>query len=62
MGLTAGSDENGTLWLFVGTDPGYEGFTTQYIDSLDVTLTPTGNPAPIDQLRDELPDELPADE
>jgi len=41
LGLTATTDEAGVLWLFMGTDSGYEGFTTQFYDELQVTLTPT---------------------
>lgn len=38
--LTGTTDGDGTLWLFMGTDSGYAGFTTQFYDQLDVTLTP----------------------
>jgi hypothetical protein len=38
--LTGTTDAEGTLWLFMGTDSGYAGFTTQFYDQLDVTLTP----------------------
>ena len=37
--LTGTTDADGTLWLFMGTDSGYAGFTTQFYDALDVTLT-----------------------
>lgn len=36
--VSAGDD--GTLWLFVGTDSGFEGHTSIYYDRIDVTLTP----------------------
>lgn len=36
FGATAGSQ--GTLWLLVGTDSGYEGKTTIYINRIDVEL------------------------
>jgi hypothetical protein len=38
--LTGTTDAEGSLWLFMGTDSGYAGFTTQFYDQLDVTLTP----------------------
>ena len=38
--LSGTTDAEGTLWLFMGTDSGYAGFTTQFYDQLDVTLTP----------------------
>lgn len=38
--LTGTTDPAGTLWLFMGTDSGYAGFTSQFYDQLDVTLTP----------------------
>lgn len=38
--LTGTTDTEGTLWLFMGTDSGYAGFTAQFYDQLDVTLTP----------------------
>ena len=34
------TDADGGLWLFVGTDSGYAGFTTQFFDAIEVTLTP----------------------
>lgn len=34
------TDENGNLWLLVGTDSGFEGVTTMYYQSITVTLTP----------------------
>jgi len=40
LGLTGSTDPDGTLWLFMGTDSGYAGFTTQFYDALEVTLTP----------------------
>ncbi len=38
--LAGTSDADGGLWLFVGTDSGYAGFTTQFFDAIEVTLTP----------------------
>ena len=38
--LSSTSDGEGGLWLFVGTDSGYAGFTTQFFDAIEVTLTP----------------------
>jgi hypothetical protein len=37
----------GELWLIVGTDSGYEGFTALYYQRIDVTLTPVTQQAPI---------------
>ena len=34
--------DDGTMWLFVGTDSGFEGRTSLYYDRIEVTLTPTG--------------------
>ena len=45
LGLTATTDEDGALWLFVGTDSEYAGFTVIYFDKLDVTLTPVDSEA-----------------
>lgn len=36
------SDEQGNLWIFVGTDSGFEGETTLYYTQIDVTLIPAG--------------------
>lgn len=36
--LTVNSDANGELWIFVGTDSGFEGTTTLYYTSINVTL------------------------
>lgn len=35
--------EDGSLWLFVGTDSGFAGRTSIYYDRIEVTLTPTAN-------------------
>ena len=35
------ASEDGTLWLLVGTDSGFEGRTSIYYDVIDVTLTRT---------------------
>jgi streptogramin lyase len=34
--LTVTADENGGLWLFVGTDSGFEGRTELYYDSIEI--------------------------
>jgi len=34
--------EDGSLWLFVGTDSGFEGRTSIYYDRIEVTFTPAG--------------------
>ncbi|MFO7611385.1 MAG: hypothetical protein R6W99_02700 [Clostridia bacterium] len=36
--LKAVSDENGTLWIFLGTDSGFEGRTTLYYNSIAISL------------------------
>ncbi|MFD3002916.1 hypothetical protein ACFS7Z_21295 [Pontibacter toksunensis] len=33
------TDSNGSLWLIVGTDSGFEGTTTLYYNTIEVTLT-----------------------
>ncbi len=38
--LRATTDENGNLWVLFGTDSGFEGTTTIYIDRIDVRLVP----------------------
>jgi len=38
--LTATSTDDGALWLFMGTDSGYPGFTTQFYDAVEMTFTP----------------------
>lgn len=38
--LTARSDAAGTLWVFLGTDSGFEGLTAIYIDAVTVRLEP----------------------
>lgn len=38
--LRVQSDENGNLWLFVGTDSGFEGRTTLYYTRISVELQP----------------------
>jgi hypothetical protein len=35
---------DGTMWLFVGTDSGFEGRTSLYYDRIEVTLTPAVQP------------------
>jgi hypothetical protein len=34
------TDQDASLWLFVGTDSGFEGRTSIYYDRIEVTLTP----------------------
>ncbi|WP_165225301.1 dockerin type I domain-containing protein [Aquisphaera insulae] len=34
------ADAQGNLWLLVGTDSGFEGLTTIYVQGIDATLTP----------------------
>ena len=34
--------DDGTVWLLVGTDSGFEGRTSLYYDRIEVTFTPTG--------------------
>ena len=34
------ADDNGTVWLIVGADSGFEGKTTLYIDRIEATLAP----------------------
>lgn len=36
--VTVQSDENGNLWLFVGTDSGFEGTTALYYDTVEVHI------------------------
>jgi hypothetical protein len=36
------TDEQGNLWLFVGTDSGFEGQTSIYYDRIEVVLSPQG--------------------
>jgi hypothetical protein len=38
--LVVRTDSEGTLWVFVGTDSGFEGTTTLYYTSITITLTP----------------------
>lgn len=38
---TVKADDQGNLWLIVGTDSGFEGLTALYFQSINVTLTPT---------------------
>lgn len=39
-GIEATTDDDGRLWLFVGTDSGFEGRTSIYYDRIQVTLAP----------------------
>ena len=34
------ADDDGTLWLILGTDSGFEGLTTLYYDEITVVLEP----------------------
>lgn len=36
------TDDQGSIWLFVGTDSGFEGRTSIYYDRIEVALTPQG--------------------
>ena len=38
FGLTATTDGTGRLWVFVGTDSGFEGLTAVYYDQVIVEL------------------------
>jgi len=40
------ANSKGEIWLFVGTDSGYEGPTNLYYQRIDVTLTPVNPPPP----------------
>ena len=40
--LSVESDSEGRAWLIVGTDSGFEGFTTLYYDRISFTLTLSG--------------------
>lgn len=40
VGSTGTTDADGDLWLFVGTDSGFEGLTTLYYDAIEVALAP----------------------
>ncbi len=40
------ANSRGELWLLVGTDSGFEGFTSLYYQRIDVTLTPVSPPPP----------------
>jgi len=39
-GVEGTTDDQGNLWLFVGTDSGFEGRTSIYYDRIEVTLSP----------------------
>ena len=40
LGLTARTDGAGTLWVFVGTDSGFEGATAVYYSRIEIKLEP----------------------
>jgi hypothetical protein len=40
--LEATTDDEGNLWLFVGTDSGFEGRTSIYYDRIEAVLSPQG--------------------
>jgi len=40
--LTATTDGSGKLWVFVGTDSGFEGLTALYFSTVDVSLNSIG--------------------
>lgn len=42
LGLTTITDDSGTLWVFVGTDSGFEGPTSIYYDHIEIVLEPIG--------------------
>lgn len=42
--LKAKTNDKGELWLFVGTDSGFEGLTTLYYQRVRVLITPAANP------------------
>ncbi|MYH68517.1 MAG: PEP-CTERM sorting domain-containing protein [Dehalococcoidia bacterium] len=44
--LTVRTDGEGRLWLIVGTDSGFEGFTTLYYARIAYTLTEVADPGP----------------
>jgi len=39
-GFEAATDENGRIWLIVGTDSGFEGTTSLYYTNIEAVLTP----------------------
>jgi hypothetical protein len=38
--MTATADADGRLWLYIGTDSGFEAGFTLYYESITVTLSP----------------------
>lgn len=42
LALPVTTDDDGAVWLFVGTDSGFESRTSVYYDRIEVTLTPVG--------------------
>jgi hypothetical protein len=38
LGLTGRTDDSGTLWVFVGSDSGFEGLTALYYASIDIRV------------------------
>ncbi len=42
LGLTATTDSSGNLWVFVGTDSGFEGPTAVYYDRIEIIFERTG--------------------
>ena len=40
VNLSARTDEEGNLWLYMGSDAVYSGYTLLYYDAIEVTLTP----------------------
>ena len=38
--LTVRTDAEGSAWIFVGSDSGFEGTTSLYYDRIDVVLEP----------------------
>jgi hypothetical protein len=41
VGFNARTASDGSLWIAIGTDSGFEGITTLYYDRIAVTLTPS---------------------
>ncbi|MBN1291855.1 MAG: PEP-CTERM sorting domain-containing protein [Candidatus Latescibacteria bacterium] len=39
MAITVSTDNTGILWIFIGTDSGFEGVTSIYFSSIKITLT-----------------------
>jgi len=44
VGFNASTASDGTLWIAIGTDSGFEGVTSLYYDRIAITLTPSSGP------------------